>query len=188
MIWALKILTFYILLEGFFYNYVKIVSLFSPLDFEMSYWFYIARCIQAILLYIITKEKKLLYWYGAYALCILFAKISLFGLGVFNFFDSYFFFIIFSAPAFIFTILSCYFIYKLYFLLCNLTKQKTFKYALLVAILEIITFYLVNIFEFCPCRHERSWLECLWLGNSVLDYLSIILFSIGIFKSRFEKD
>lgn len=188
MILALKIFTWITLLTGVLYDVAQIVSLFSPLGLGTPYLFYLASFIQAILLCVVTKEKKLLYWYGAWALCAICTTLGIFGLSLFDFADIGSFFIAFCSLVSILVLLSCFFVYKLYFLLYDLTAQKVFKYALYVGILGAIGSSIAGVLDiYVLVAQKKIEFKSLWLASNILDCLNIVLFSIGILRSKFEK-
>lgn len=188
MILALKIFTWITLLTGVLYDVAQIASLFSPLGLGTPYLFYLASFIQAILLYVVTKEKRLLYWYGAYTLCVICVTLSIYGLPFLNFLNPNSFFIAFCPIALILMIFSCLFIYKLYFLLYHLTQQKVFRYALFVAIFGTIGSTLTGVLEIYTLISQKDVeFKSLWLASNILDCLNIVLFSIGVLRSKFEK-
>lgn len=80
--------------------------------------------ISVVLLYCITKEKKILYLSSAYVLLAL-----LFGISIGVVIELNASLIISTGIALVFGVIPCFIIYKLYFLLYKITQQKLFKYA-----------------------------------------------------------
>lgn len=181
MVLALKIFTWITLIVGILYTGAEILALFLPIETSTPILLYTVMLISVVLLYCITKEKKILYLSGAYILLTL-----LFGLSIGVVTELNTSLIVSLGITLVFGVISCFVIYKLYFLLYKITQQKLFKYAFVFSGIGIIIVALAPTLENYFPIEEYKISQYFWLIGYIMDILDTLLCSIAILKTKFK--